>query len=178
MANRLTSKNLVLTALLLAGIAGTAWQGYQYWRAERVNQAMQAGKPVSDDGYVFQKKFSAAYQQGRQQDYKHALQTYNQLLETALTPREQAMVHLNIANNMMLLGLSRRFNEDGSLIDDARYDLTQAKGAFEQSLRLAPDNRLAKFNFSLLLSLLPKNMGNAEKEQSGVLLSNMPIGLP
>jgi mxaK protein len=54
----------------------------------------------------------------------------------------------------------------------------QAKASFEQSLRLNPDNRRAKFNLSLLNSVIPINMKNAPKDQSGVELSNTPIGLP
>lgn len=172
------SKNIVLALLLLAGIVGSVYQGYQYWRAQQVNTALRQGQLVSDTHYPLQQKFSAAYAQGQKQDYKHAMQTYNQLLEVPITTRQQSMVHANIGYNMLKLGLSRRLNEDGSLIDDSRYDITQAKSALEQSLRLAPDNVVAKFNLSVLLSLLPKNMGNAEKEKSGVLLSNMPIGLP
>ncbi len=172
------SKNIVLALLLLAGIGGSVYQGYQYWRAQQVNTALRQGQLVSDTQYPLQQKFSAAYAQGQKQDYKHAMQTYNQLLEMPIATRQQSMVHANIGYNMLKLGLSRRLNEDGSLIDDSRYDITQAKSALEQSLRLAPDNVVAKFNLSVLLSLLPKNMGNAEKEKSGVLLSNMPIGLP
>jgi len=37
---------------------------------------------------------------------------------------------------------------------------------------------LAKFNLSLLLSVLPADMKHGEKEQSGMELSNLPIGLP
>lgn len=174
---------MALAVLLLVGIAGSAYQGYQYWRGEQVNSALRQGQLVSDEHYPLQQKFSAAYAQGQKQDYKHAMQTYNQLLEMPITAGPQAThlqsaVHANIGHNMLMLGLSRRLNDDGSLIDDSRYDISQARSAFEQALRLAPDNQYAKFNLSVLLSLLPKNMGNAEKEQSGVLLSNMPIGLP
>jgi mxaK protein len=54
----------------------------------------------------------------------------------------------------------------------------QAKAAFEQSLRLNPENRRAKFNLSLLNSVTPINMKSAPKDQSGVELSNIPVGLP
>jgi mxaK protein len=77
-----------------------------------------------------------------------------------------------------LSGLSRDLNEDGSLKDESKYSFTQARVAYEQSLKLNPDNRLAKFNLSLLNSVLPINMINGLKDQSGQELSNLPIGLP
>jgi mxaK protein len=69
-------------------------------------------------------------------------------------------------------------NDDGSLKEESKYSFTQAKAAFEQSLRLNPEDRRAKFNLSLLNSVTPINMKNAPKDQSGVELSNIPVGLP
>jgi len=43
---------------------------------------------------------------------------------------------------------------------------------------LAPDSQAAKFNLSLLHSVLPSNLQSAEKDQSTMQLSNLPIGLP
>ena len=74
--------------------------------------------------------------------------------------------------------LQRRVNDDGSLNDEARYDFTQARVAFEQALRLNPAADGARFNLSLLLSLLPRNIKLGTKDNSGMELSNLPIGLP
>ena len=90
----------------------------------------------------------------------------------------QARVHNNVGNNLLRFGLSRRVNDDGSLIEDARYALMQARASYEQALRLNPALLPARFNLDLLLSILPARMQQSEKEQSGVQLSNLPIGLP
>lgn len=178
MANRMNRKNIIFGLLVLAGSIGSTYEAYQCWSMDRINRALLAGQPITDAAYPYQAKFSAAYDQGEHQDYKHAVQTYGQLLETSPSVNEQARIQFNIANNLFLSGLSRRVNDDGSLKDEAKYAFSQAQLAYEQSLRLLPSSRPAKFNLSLLHSMMPKNMKNGQKEQSGMELSNLPIGLP
>lgn len=178
MGSRLNRKNIVLAVLLLAGATGSAFEAYQCWKIDRADWALQIGQPFTDDDYPYQKKFAAAYAQGQQQDYKHAVQTYSQLLETSPEPGEQAKIQFNIANNLFLSGLIRRVNDDGSLKEEAKYAFSQARMAYTQSLRLEPSSRQAKFNLSLLHSVMPQNMKGGQKEQSGMELSNLPIGLP
>jgi len=178
MENRLKRKNIVLGLLLMVGLAGTATEAYQTWSIERVNRALAAGQPIADDAYPFQKKFAAAYAQGRQQDYKHAVQTYGQLLEMSPENGDRARIQFNIANNLFLAGLERRLNDDGTLKDEARYAFTQARMAYEQALRTDPSLRAAKFNLNLLHGAMPDGTKGVAKEQSGMELSNLPIGLP
>lgn len=178
MGNHIKRKNIVLSMLLLVGLIGSVFEIYQTWKIDQVNRALLAGQPITDESYAYQKKFAAAYDQGQHQDFKHAVQTYGQLLETSPEASEKARLQFNIANNLFLLGLIRRLNDDGTLKDEARYAFTQARLAYEQALRLAPDSRQAKFNLSLLHALLPVNMKGAPKEQTGMELSNLPIGLP
>ena len=178
MGNRMKQKNIVFGLLLVVGLTGTAFEAYQTWKIERVNRSLLGGLPVVDEAYPYQQKFAAAYDQGRHQDYKHAVQTYGQLLEASPPASERARIQFNIANNLFLSGLLRRLNEDGTLKDEAKYAFSQARLAYEQSLRLAPGASPAKFNLSLLHAVMPANMKGAPKEQSGMELSNLPIGLP
>ncbi|HEX5539869.1 MAG TPA: hypothetical protein VFX01_08800 [Methylophilaceae bacterium] len=178
MGSRLKPINLILGLLLLAGVAGSAFEAYQYWHIQQINQALLHGRAVSGNDYPFNQKFAAAYLQGEQKDYKHAVQSYSQLLETPLSNAQQAKIQFNIGNNLFLAGLARGQRKDGSIMDEARYAYSQARIAYEQALRLAPDSQAAKFNLSLLHSVLPSNMQGAEKEQSTMQLSNLPIGLP
>ena len=177
MENRIKHKNLFFILLVLAGLVGMLVEAYQLNRIDMTNQLIKRGGLVTDEAYPAAKKFTAAYQYSGSKDYKHAIQSYSQLLETKLLEKEQAKIQYNIGNNLFLSGLSR-LTDDGKMKDETRYDLSQAKLAYEQSLRLAPDSRLAKFNLSLLLSVLPADMKHGEKEQSGMELSNLPIGLP
>jgi mxaK protein len=178
MGSRIKQKNIGLALLLAIGITGSAYEAYQLQKIDRINHALRQGQLINDDAYPMQQKFAAAYQLGLHEDFKHAVQTYSQLLETTLSQSDQAKIQFNIGNNLFKSGLNRRVNDDGTLKDEARYDFSQAKVAYQQALRLNPDSRLAKFNLSLLLSLLPENMVNAKKEQSGMELSNIPVGLP
>ena len=178
MAKYIKNSNLIFGLLLLVGLIGTAHEAYQYRKASLVNHAIANNQQINDNDFPYQQKFASAYDQGTKQGYKHAVQTYGQLLETNPPIGEQAKIQFNIANNLFILGLIRRVNEDGSLQDDARYAYTQAKMAYEQSLRLDPTLGSARFNLSLLQSTLAKNTKIALKEQSAIELSNLPIGLP
>lgn len=178
MAKYIKNSNLIFGLLLLVGVIGTTHEAYQYRKALLVNHAIANNQQINDNDFPYQQKFASAYDQGTKQGYKHAVQTYGQLLETNPPIGEQAKIQFNIANNLFILGLIRRVNEDGSLQDDARYAYTQAKMAYEQSLRLDPTLGSARFNLSLLQSTLAQSTKIALKEQSAMELSNLPIGLP
>ncbi|MES2181975.1 MAG: hypothetical protein V4493_07730 [Pseudomonadota bacterium] len=178
MVKRIHRSNIIFGSLLFIGLLGTGYEAYQYHRIDKVNHAILAGEQITDDAYPYQQKFAAAFDQGENKDYKHAVQTYGQLLEITPTLDEQAKIQFNIANNLFVSGLIRRINDDGTLQDEARYAYSQAKIAYEQSLRLAPTSEVAKFNLSLLHSVMFNNMKPAPKDQSTMELSNLPIGLP
>src|SRR5690349_15838775 len=131
MGSRIKRINLGLAILMTIGLAGTGYESYQCWRIDKVNRVLDAGQIVTDDAYPYQAKFSAAYLQGNTQDYKHAVQSYSQLLETTKSISLQASIEYNIGNNLFLSGLRRGIKEDGSLKDEAKYDFSQAKVAYE-----------------------------------------------
>ena len=178
MVNRINKSNVLFGLLLLTGLVGASYEGYQYNKIQKVNHAIVAGQLITDGSYPYLQKFAAAYDQGNKKDYKHAVQTYGQLLDTSPPPAELARIQYNIANNLFVSGLIRRINDDGTLQDEARYAYSQARMTYEQSLRLAPQTAAAKFNLSLLHSVMANNMKPAPKDQSTMELSNLPIGLP
>lgn len=178
MENRLKFKNAALGLLLAAGLAGAGYEAWQITRIESINATIKAGKPVTDDGFPFLKKFSAAYDQAQHQDYKHAIQTYGQQLEMNPTTEQRARIQFNIANALFLSGLERRLNDDDTLKDEARHAFTQARMGYEQALRSDAQLRAAKFNLSLLHGVMPAGTRGAAREQAGMELSNLPVGLP
>ncbi|WP_047534453.1 hypothetical protein [Methylotenera sp. N17] len=178
MIRHIKNSNVVFGALLAIGLVGVGYEAFQIHRTEQVNRVLAAGQLVTSDRYPYLQKFTAAYDQGNKKDYKHAVQTYGQLLETKPTLEQQAKIQYNIGNNLFVFGLIRRVNDDGTLQDEARYAYTQAKMAYEQALRIAPQDRAAKFNLNLLHSVMANNMKPAPKDQSTMELSNLPIGLP
>lgn len=179
MASHVSYKNTILGLMVLVGLAGMLYEASQYREIAHINQAILTNAQFDSDTYPYQQRFATAYHQANRQQYMHAIDIYNLLLlESNLSPEEQARVHYNIGNNLFILGLIRKVNEDGTLIDDARISLAQAKLAYEQSLRMAPTLRPTKLNLSLLNSVLPEDMQSHDKEQSTVELSNLPVGLP
>lgn len=183
MASRIKSINLILGVMLSIGIAGSGYEAYQVWEITNVNNQLLGGKVITDDSYPFQEKFSAGYFQGKNQDFKHAIQTYSQMIEAqskakSLSPEQQAIVQYNIGNNLFLSGLTRRLNDDGSIKEEAKYSFIQAKIAYEQALRMDSTSPKAKFNLSLLNVVIPLANKSTMKDQSGVELSNLPVGLP
>lgn len=170
--------NIIFGTLLAIGLIGGIYEAYQYNKIVKVNRAIQSEQQITDASYPYLQKFAAAYSQGKKGDYKHAVQTYGQLLDISPSLAEQAKIQYNIGNNLFIFGLIRRINDDGTLQDEARYAYSQAKIAYEQSLRLSPQSLPAKFNLSLLSSVMFNNMKAAPKEQSTMELSNLPIGLP
>ncbi len=178
MVKHIKNSNVIFGAFLVIGLLGAGYEAYQIHHITKVNQTVAAGQLVTDDAYPYLQKFTAAYDQGNKKDYKHAVQTYGQLLETQPSLHDQAKIQYNIGNNLFVFGLIRRVNDDGTLQDEARYAYTQAKMAYEQSLRIEPQDRAAKFNLSLLHSVMANNMKPAPKDQSTMELSNLPIGLP
>lgn len=170
--------NTLWTALTLAGLAGVLYFGWQLHAARALNAQLAAGEVIKTGGQAYLQKFTAAYDQGQHGDYKHAVQTYGQALALSPPADELPHIHFNIGNNLFLSGLVRTVNEDGSFQDEARYAFTQAKIAYEQALRLQPEDQAAKFNLSLLHSVMARGMQAASKEQSHMELSNLPIGLP
>lgn len=170
--------NIVFGLLLTVGLIGSLYEVYQVNKITKVNHAIQTDQQIADASYPYLQKFAAAYDQGQKTDYKHAVQTYGQLLDTSPSAAEQAKIQFNIGNNLFVFGLIRRINDDGTLQDDARYAYSQAKIAYEQALRLSPGSMAAKFNLSLLNAVMFNNMKPAPKEQSTMELSNLPIGLP
>lgn len=178
MGIRIKGLNLLFGLLAIAGLAGSIHEGNALLQRHDVNRQIQAGDLISHGAYGFEQKFMAAYKLGEAGDYKHALQSYSQLLETGLTPPQQSLVQYNIGTNLLQSGVKRRLNDDGSLKEEAQYDLSQAQIAYEQALRLDPGFRQAKFNLSLVLLVQPNGIEGLRKEQEGMELSNIPVGLP
>lgn len=184
---RINRKNQMLGLLLLAGLVGASYEAYQTLKIGKVNRALLSGEVVNDESYPFHKKFADAYQQGKAGNFKIAVQGFGQLLEAPkkqqenvieVSPAQKAKIQFNIANNLFRSGLQRLVGTDGAIHEDALYAFQQAKPAYEQALKLDPTLQAAKFNLSLLLSVIPTNIKAVAKEQSGMEISNLPQGLP
>ncbi|WP_029147673.1 hypothetical protein [Methylophilus sp. 5] len=187
MKNHLMRKNQVLCVALIVGVLGSAYEGYQVRKIAHANAALQRGAVLEGDLYPFHQKFADAYQQGNAGHYKHAIQNFGQLLEApkqhdeaVFMPNEQlkSQIHFNIGNHLFHSGLQRLVEADGAIQEQAKFDYLQARAAYEQSLKLDPNNQAAKFNLSLLHGVIPKHIKTVPQDPSGMEISNLPQGLP
>jgi len=64
--------------------------------------------------------------------------------------------------------------------DEAEYLLNQAKKAYQLSLRQDNSNWRARHNLDRLLTMLPENPtpGAGEGDSPGLIMGNIPVGLP
>lgn len=180
-------KNLLLILVLFVGLAGTVYEAYQTNKISKVNHALRFGEAINDESYLFHKKFTDAFHQGKTGNFKQAVQGFGQALEIAKKPDENSFevspalksnIHFNIANNLFRSGLQRLVTADGVIQEDAKFDYLQAKSSYEQALKLDPTSRAAKFNLSLLLGVIPSNIKTVPQDPSGMEISNLPQGLP
>ena len=187
MNKRIKYKNALVGVTLAIGLAGAAYEANQYNQLSIVNDALMTGKVLKGDDYLLQKKFSYGYEQAKAKNYKHAIQAYGQMLEAPkqkddnpyeMDKTTQADVQFNLANSFFRTGLQRSVNSDGTMHEEAMYAYTQAKRTYRQALKLNPNLEKAKFNLSLLLSIMPGKMKLIAKEQSSMVISNLPQGLP
>jgi len=172
-----------LTTLLLASAiisaTGAAWQANRIRQIENFNQAVSTGKTPTTDTQSYQAKFSAAYWLAKGGRYQDATLLFLQLLESGGSPRQQAAVQYNLGNIFFLRGLLIN-GRDLTVRDEAVYLLTQAKTSYMQSLRLDNSYWDARHNLDRVLDMLPADPvpGVGESDKAGLIMGNIPVGLP
>src|SRR5690606_10660412 len=113
-------------------------------------------------------------------------QGFGQLLEAnkqkdstfIVTEDLKSRIHFNVANHLFRSGLQRFVASDGAIQEEAKFAYLQAKASYEQALKLDPSLQAAKFNLSLLLSIISGNLKTVAQDPSGLEISNLPQGLP
>lgn len=187
MTKRIQYKNVLAGLLLLSSTFWAAYEGSRYLEYKSINQALITGKVIKQDGYLLQKKFSYGYEQAKNKYYQHAIQSYGQMLEApkqqdnnpyAMDSITKAKVQYNLANSFFRDGLQRGVTVEGGMAEETMYAYTQAKRTYRQALKLNPNLEQAKFNLSLLLSIMPGEMQAIAKDDSSMVISNLPQGLP
>ncbi|MCB5189365.1 hypothetical protein LG198_01300 [Methylobacillus arboreus] len=170
------TQGLALLALASAGVA--AWQAYQIQDIRAFNQAIQEGKTPATRQDSYEAKFSVAYWQAHNGRYQEATQLFGQLLEKGDDAQKSA-VQFNTGNIFFLRGLAVN-GRDITVRDETEYLLNQARTAYEQSLRLDNSFWDARHNLDRVLSMLPASPtpGVGESDSPGLIMGNIPVGLP
>jgi tetratricopeptide (TPR) repeat protein len=175
-----TVKKLTWLFVLIA-ITGTASAIYNFSRMQQIaafNEAISEGKPPKSDLQSFEAKFATAFWLAKNERYKEATLLFNKALNGATT-EQKAVIHYNLGNIFFLRGLIIN-GTSMTVRDEAEYLLRQAKTAYLQSLRFDNSNWGARHNLDRLLTMLPATPtpGVGESDTPGLIMGNIPVGLP
>jgi hypothetical protein len=166
------------TIISLICLAGSVYSYKRIKQIDAFNQAVTAGKTPETDKESFEAKFATALYLAKKERYKEST-----LLFTALMPKanisQKSAVQYNVGNIFFLRALAISGNT-ASIHQEAEYLMRQAKTAYVSSLKLDNNHWDAKHNLDRLLTLLPTNPtpGVGEGDKAGLIMGNIPVGLP
>lgn len=178
---RIFTVTILTWLLILVAVAAAVSGLYFYNRINQIdafNTAISSGKPPETDLQSFQAKFATAYWLAHNERYKEATLLFNKALNTANT-EQKAIIQYNLGNIFFRRGLAIN-GTNMTVRAEAEYLFQQAKKAYQQSLRLDSTNWRARHNMDRLLTMLPgtPTPGVGESDTPGLIMGNIPVGLP
>lgn len=170
---------IVLVVAAMASAAGIAIELNRIHQIDAFNQAVSTGKNPQSDKQSFEARFSTAYWLAKNERYKESTLLFSQLSEKG-TPYQRAAVHHNIGNMFFIKSLQVGGGNDPKVRDEVEYLLMQAHGAYKQSLKLDNSNWGTRRNLDRVITLLPETPtpGVGESDSPGLIMGNIPVGLP
>lgn len=176
----LSAKKLtwLLAAAAIASAAGALHQANRIRQIDAFNAAVLDGKSPQTDSQSYQARFSTAYWLAKNERYKESTLLFLQLAESG-TPAQRSAVQHNLGNIFFLRGLAIN-GTNMTVRDEAEYLLRQAKGAYQQSLRLDSEHWDTRHNMDRVLTMLPATPtpGVGESDTPGLIMGSIPVGLP
>ena len=166
------------TTIALICAIGSVLSFKRIKQIDAFNQAVMAGKPVDTDKDSFEKSFSEALGLAKKERYKEALTLFNALLAKA-NPMQKSAVLYNMGN-INFLKANQMSGNTASVHQEAEYLMNQAKTAYIGSLKIDHTQWDAKHNLDRLLGLIPETPtpGVGEGDKAGLIMGNIPVGLP
>jgi hypothetical protein len=184
MAISLKSINVKQLAIILCVIATVATAGIVYklnriHQINEFNQAVSTGKNPQTDKQSFEAKFSTAYWLAKSERFKESTLLFTQLTEKG-TPSQRSAVQHNIGNMFFLKSLQVSGGNDPKVRDEVEYLLMQAHSSYKQALKQDNSNWGTRLNLDRVITLLPETPtpGVGESESPGLIMGNIPVGLP
>ncbi|HZV99171.1 MAG TPA: hypothetical protein VFF74_09300 [Methylophilaceae bacterium] len=166
------------SVIALASAAAALYEVNRIHEIDAFNSAVTAAKSPQTDQQSFEARFSTAYWLASNERYKEATLLFTQLLNNADAKQRSAIQH-NLGNIFFMRGLVIN-GTSMTVRDEAEYLLRQAKSAYVQSLKY--DNRYwdARHNLDRVLTMLPAvpTPGVGESDTPGLIMGNIPVGLP
>lgn len=175
-----TVKKLSWLLIVIATVSAVS-AAYNFNRMRQIdafNEAISEGKTPKTDTQSFQAKFATAYWLAHNERYKEATLLFNKALNGA-SIEQKAAIQYNLGNIFFKRGLIIN-GTSMTVRDEAEYLFRQAKTAYQQSLRLDSSNWGARHNMDRLLTMLPgtPTPGVGESDTPGLIMGNIPVGLP
>lgn len=167
-----------LSVLAAASALVAGGEAYRIHQIGRFNAAISQGQPPETDKQSYEAKFAVAYWQAKNGKFQESTLLFGQLNDQG-TAAQKSAVQYNLGNIFFLRGLAIN-GTNMTVRDQAEFLLTQAKTAYQQSLRL--DNRFwdAQHNLDRVLTMLPAHPtpGVGDSDSPGLIMGNIPVGLP
>lgn len=167
--------------LILIAIISAISAAYSYTRIKQIaafNLAVNTGKSPETDLQSFEARFATAFWLAKNERYKEATLLFNKALNNANTT-QKAAIQYNLGNIFFRRGLIIN-GANMTVRDEAEYLFFQAKTAYQQSLRLDNSFWDARHNLDRILTMLPgtPTPGVGESDTPGLIMGNIPVGLP
>lgn len=173
-----TKLTWLLAIIAILSIVNISYAINRIQQIEAFNAAISHGKPPKTDTQSFEAKFATAYWLAKNERYKESTLLYTHLAEHA-TPSQKAAILYNLGNIFFLRGIAIN-GTNGTVRNETEYLFTQAKTSYLQSLRL--DNRHwdARHNLDRILTIVRGDAtpGVGESDTPGLIMGNIPVGLP
>ena len=178
--NYLTVKKLTwfFVVVSLVSLLGSLYSLNRIRQINAFNKAIQAGKTPVTDQQSFEAKFATALYLAKKERYKEATLLFTQMMPKGNTNQKSAASY-NIGNMFFIRGLALN-GSNNKVRDEAEYLLRQAKIAYVSSLKIDNSHWDARHNLDRLLTMLPgtPTPGVGESDTPGLIMGNIPVGLP
>ncbi len=142
------------------------------------NQEIAEGKSPQQFINSFEARYATAYWLTTKERYKEANILFSNLLPIA-TPTQKAAIHYNIGNIFFRRALALN-GTDMTVKNETEYLFRQAKAAYMLSVKIDNHAWDVKHNLDRILMILPANPapGIGDSDSPGLILGNIPVGLP
>ena len=171
--------SLILVVIAIASAIGITYDLNRIRQISAFNQAVTSGKNPQTDRQSFEARYSTAYWLAKNERFKESTLLYSQLTQKG-TPSQRAAVQHNIGNMFFLKALQVGGGNDSKVRDEVEYLLNQAHSSYKQALKQEKSNWGTRRNLDRVISLLPENPtpGTGESDSPGLIMGNIPNGLP
>ena len=168
----------ILSILAIASAAGAGYEINRIMQIQAFNAAILSAKSPRTDMQSFEAKFATAYWLAKNERYKESTLLFTHLMEHANKKQKEAIQH-NLGTIFFRRGLAIN-GTNMKVGKETEYLLRQSKNMYQQAVRLDNTHWDARHNLDRLILLLPgtPTPGVGESDSPGLIMGNIPVGLP